>query len=42
MHITGEKEREPMKVGVAIIDVLTALYLSNGIQAALYNRNFTG
>ncbi|CAD8175967.1 unnamed protein product [Paramecium pentaurelia] len=41
MHITGEKDREPMKVGVAIIDVLTALNLCNGIQGALYQRIHT-
>lgn len=42
MHITGEAEGPPSKVGVAIVDVLTALNLCNGIQAALFNRITTG
>src|SRR5690606_5332411 len=35
MAITGEEQGPPSKVGVAMVDVLTALYLANGIQAAL-------
>lgn len=42
MHITGEKNGPPLKVGVAIVDVLTALHVTNGIQAALYSRQETG
>ncbi len=42
MSITGEPEGRPMKVGVALADVLAALYTANGIQAALLHRERTG
>jgi crotonobetainyl-CoA:carnitine CoA-transferase CaiB-like acyl-CoA transferase len=42
MSITGEPEGRPMKVGVALADVLAALYAANGIQAALLHRERTG
>lgn len=42
MGLTGEAEGRPMKVGVAITDVLCALYLANGIQAALLHRERSG
>jgi crotonobetainyl-CoA:carnitine CoA-transferase CaiB-like acyl-CoA transferase len=42
MAITGEPEGRPMKVGVALVDVLTGLYCANGIQAALLHRERTG
>ena len=42
MSITGEPGGSPMKVGVALADVLAALYLANGIQAALLHRERTG
>jgi crotonobetainyl-CoA:carnitine CoA-transferase CaiB-like acyl-CoA transferase len=35
MHITGEPEREPMKIGVAFADVFTGLYAVIAIEAAL-------
>ena len=35
---TGEPEGRPMKVGVALVDVLAGLYCANGIQAALLHR----
>lgn len=35
MSITGEKEGEPMKAGVAIADVFTGIYAVTAIQAAL-------
>jgi crotonobetainyl-CoA:carnitine CoA-transferase CaiB-like acyl-CoA transferase len=40
MSITGETE--PVKVGVAIADVLTGLYTCIGILGALQHRNRTG
>lgn len=40
MHITGHQQ--PTKVGVALCDVMAALHLTNGIQAALYQRSITG
>jgi len=36
MSITGEAGGEPMKVGVAVVDVLTGLHATAGILAALY------
>lgn len=42
MAVTGEPEGRPMKVGVALVDVLAGLYCANGIQAALLHRERTG
>lgn len=42
MSITGTEESGPQKLGVAIVDVLTGLYASTGIQAALLERQRSG
>jgi formyl-CoA transferase len=42
MSITGEVNGEPMKVGVAIVDITTGLFSSNAILAALHARHATG
>ncbi len=42
MSITGEPDGRPMKIGVALVDVLAALYLANGVTAALLRRERTG
>ncbi|MDE2913499.1 MAG: CoA transferase [Paracoccaceae bacterium] len=42
MSITGAPDGEPMKLGVAIVDVCTGMYASMGILAALNDRNRTG
>ncbi len=42
MSVTGEPEGMPMKVGVALADIMTGLYASNAIQAALLHRAETG
>ena len=42
MAITGEPGGRPMKIGVALVDVLAGLYCANGIQAALLHRERTG
>ncbi|MCQ6267347.1 CoA transferase [Fictibacillus sp. WQ 8-8] len=42
MSITGETEGSPVKVGVAIADVLTGLYTCIGILTAVYHRERTG
>jgi crotonobetainyl-CoA:carnitine CoA-transferase CaiB-like acyl-CoA transferase len=42
MAITGEPGGSPMKIGVALVDVLAGLYCANGIQAALLHRERTG
>ncbi|MGA3214952.1 MAG: CoA transferase [Acidimicrobiales bacterium] len=42
MHITGPEPGEPTKVGVAVADVLTGLFATNAILAALLARSSTG
>ena len=42
MHITGQADGPPTKVGVAITDMFTGLYAANAIQAALLRRTGTG
>lgn len=42
MSITGTEDGEPMKVGVALVDVLTAKDATIGILAALQARAVTG
>jgi crotonobetainyl-CoA:carnitine CoA-transferase CaiB-like acyl-CoA transferase len=42
MAITGEPDGEPLKVGVAIVDVLTGLNAATAILAALHRRDLTG
>ncbi|MFK9089888.1 CaiB/BaiF CoA transferase family protein [Bacillus salipaludis] len=42
MSITGEKEAQPAKVGVAIADVLTGLFTCIGILGAIQHRSRTG
>tara|TARA_R110002096_G_scaffold46032_6_gene123064 strand:+ start:36881 stop:38008 length:1128 start_codon:yes stop_codon:yes gene_type:complete len=41
MSITGEPDRQPQKVGVAVVDVFTGLYAVIAIQAALRTRQDT-
>ena len=41
MSVTGEPEGLPMKVGVALVDVMTGLYSCNAILAALMARHHT-
>jgi crotonobetainyl-CoA:carnitine CoA-transferase CaiB-like acyl-CoA transferase len=42
MSITGEADGDPVKVGVALADVLTAHYAHGAILAALHAREHTG
>ncbi|KAJ3364474.1 hypothetical protein HDU91_002567 [Kappamyces sp. JEL0680] len=42
MHITGQPDGEPVKVGVAITDLTTGLYTKGAVLAALYAREKTG
>lgn len=42
MHITGEPDGSPVKVGVAITDLTTGLYLKGAVLAALISRSQTG
>jgi glutaryl-CoA transferase len=41
MSITGEPNGEPMKTGVAVVDITTGLYSCNAILAALMARQHT-
>jgi crotonobetainyl-CoA:carnitine CoA-transferase CaiB-like acyl-CoA transferase len=42
MSITGEPDRQPLKVGVAITDVFTGVYAATAILAAVHQRESTG
>jgi glutaryl-CoA transferase len=42
MSITGAQDGDPMKVGVAVTDVVTGLYATIGILAAVEQRHRTG
>ncbi|MEN8840020.1 MAG: CaiB/BaiF CoA-transferase family protein [Octadecabacter sp.] len=42
MSVTGEPDGQPQKVGVAVTDILTGLYASNAILAAVHQRHQTG
>lgn len=42
MHITGEHDGPPVKVGVAVTDMTTGLYASNAILASLIERSVSG
>ena len=39
MSVTGERDGEPTKAGVALLDVITGLYAAIGILAALHERD---
>ncbi len=42
MSITGEPDGEPQKVGVAVVDLMTGVYATTAILAALQRRTQTG
>jgi crotonobetainyl-CoA:carnitine CoA-transferase CaiB-like acyl-CoA transferase len=42
MSVTGEPDGEPLKVGVALVDVIAGLYAALGILAALEHRRGSG
>ncbi|QED47805.1 CaiB/BaiF CoA transferase family protein [Cytobacillus dafuensis] len=42
MSITGYEESGPIKIGVAMVDILTGLYSAIAIEAALYEREKSG
>jgi crotonobetainyl-CoA:carnitine CoA-transferase CaiB-like acyl-CoA transferase len=42
MSITGQMDAEPVKAGVALVDVLTGLHATIAILAALRDRDHTG
>jgi len=42
MSVTGEAEGEPMKVGVAVADLMAGMYAATAVLAALHHRDRTG
>lgn len=42
MSITGNEESGPLKIGVAMVDILTGLYSAISIEAALFEREKSG
>jgi CoA:oxalate CoA-transferase len=42
MSITGEKDREPVRVGASIGDIVAGMFLAQGILAALVDRDRSG
>ena len=42
MSVTGQRDGEPTKAGVALLDVITGLYAAVGVLAALRERDVTG
>ncbi|MDP6787136.1 MAG: CaiB/BaiF CoA-transferase family protein [Rhodospirillales bacterium] len=42
MSVTGDVDGRPMKVGVAIADIMTGMYATTAILAALRHRDATG
>ena len=42
MHITGERDGMPVKVGVAVTDLTTGLYTANAVMASLIARAKNG
>ena len=42
MSITGEKDREPVRVGASIGDIVAGMYLVQGVLAALLDLEKTG
>ena len=42
MSVTGEPDRQPQKVGVAVTDLFTGVYSATAILAALHQRDRTG
>ncbi len=42
MDITGARSGEPQKIGVALADIITALYGATAVTTALYHRAQTG
>jgi crotonobetainyl-CoA:carnitine CoA-transferase CaiB-like acyl-CoA transferase len=42
MDVTGEEGRQPVKVGLPMTDLITAMWAAFGATAALYRRELTG
>ncbi|WP_436923460.1 CaiB/BaiF CoA transferase family protein [Halosimplex amylolyticum] len=42
MDVTGEEGRQPVKVGLPVTDLITAMWAAFGAASALYRRELTG
>ncbi len=42
MSINGEAQGQPLKAGVAVVDLMTAMFTNQAILLALYHREHTG
>jgi CoA:oxalate CoA-transferase len=42
MSITGEKDRDPVRVGASIGDIVAGMFLTHGVMAAVIQRHTTG
>jgi len=42
MSLTGEPDGQPMKVGIGIADIMTGMYATSAILAAIHHRTVTG
>ena len=42
MSVTGEPDGQPMKVGIGIADIMTGMYATSAILAAIHHRTVTG
>lgn len=42
MSITGEKDRDPVRVGASIGDIVAGMFLTHGVMAAVIQRQATG
>lgn len=42
MHVTGQADGPPTKVGMAVVDVLAGMYATSGVLAALFQRAGNG
>lgn len=42
MSITGEKDRDPVRVGASVGDIVAGMFLAQGVLTALYDREHSG
>jgi crotonobetainyl-CoA:carnitine CoA-transferase CaiB-like acyl-CoA transferase len=42
MAINGEADQQPLKFGVAVVDMMTGMYAAQAVLAALFSRECTG
>jgi len=42
MSLTGEPDRDPVRTGISLIDIMTGIFAGQAILAALYERTQSG